>query len=137
MGNKPLRVSFTYLIAILALAMSLSGFTSISREMNYVCAGKSDNGMVTNREFPSLSFSGRQARIAGSDIFETYNYSICGENEALISFATRQELCGSTRAGTGSLTASYGSFDKVSGRLELFGAQGLHGEYQCKEAKKM
>jgi hypothetical protein len=114
----------------------LSGFGSVSHDENYECAGKNDNGMVSFREFPTLHISGRRLKIAGPDIFSTYSYEICDEADPQVFFATRPKVCRSKPADITSLDSSNGYFNKVSGRLELFGAQGLHGDYQCKEAKK-
>ena len=136
MNKSPPRSSSLYLLAILAAVGSLSGFGNIAPDKNYECAGKNDNGMVSFREFPSLYFSGRRLKIAGSDIFSTYNYDICGESDTLVTFATQQEICRAGNAEIKSLNAVQGSFNKVTGKLALDGAQGLHGEYQCKELNK-
>ncbi len=132
MNKTPLRLSILSLITILTAVCLLSGFGSISHDKNYECAGKNDNGMVSFREFPTLKFYDRRLKIAGSDIFSTYSYEICEESDTLVTFATHQELCRAGPAEIHSLSSSSGFFNKVSGRLELVGAQGLHGEYQCK-----
>ena len=136
MNINSLRSSGLFLTATLAAVCLLSGFGTASHDRNYECAGKSDNGMVPYREFPSLHFEGRRLKISGSDIFSTYNYELCDASGSLVTFATQQEIC---RAGTASpiaSSASRGSLDAASGLLELVGAQGLHGEYQCKEVTK-
>lgn len=125
-----------FLTAILAAVCLLSGFGSASHDKNYECAGKSDNGMVPYREFPFLHFEGRRLKISGSDIFSTYNYEICGASGSLVSFATQQEICHAGTASPIASSASRGSLDTTSGVLELVGAQGLHGEYQCREITK-
>jgi hypothetical protein len=132
-NRNPLRSSSASLIAILAAVFLLSGFGDISQEKKYECAGKSDNGMVSFREFPSLHFYGHRLKIAGSDIFSTYSYKICEESDTLVTFASQQEVCPAGHAEINSLKAAKGSFNKVFVVLELVGAQGLHGEYQCKE----
>lgn len=124
------------MLVILAAVGLLSGFGNMSTDKNYECAGKSDNGMVSFREFPSLHFSGRRLKIAGSDIFSTYSYEICEAGDTLVTFATQQEVCHAGNAEIKSLSAVHGSFNKVTGKLALDGAQGLHGEYQCKEINK-
>lgn len=136
MNKKPLRLPVISVIAILAAVCLLSGFGNIAQDKNYECAGKNDNGMVSFREFPTLNLYGRRLKITGSDIFSTFSYEICEESDTLVTFATHQELCRAGPAEIHSLSASNGSFNKVSGRLELVGAQGLHGEYQCKAIVK-
>ncbi len=131
-----LRSSGVFLTATLAAVLLLSGFTTISHDKNYECAGKSDNGMVPYREFPTLHFEGRRLKISGSDIFSTYNYEICDASGSLVTFATQQEICHAETASPIASSASRGSLDTASGLLELVGAQGLHGEYQCKEVTK-
>ncbi len=136
MNKEPLRTSITSSLAILVAIFLLSGFGSVSHDKNYECAGKNDNGMVSFREFPSLHFSGGRLKITGSDIFSTFSYEICDEKDTQVFFATGPKVCRAEPAAITSLETSNGTFNKVSGRLELFGAQGLHGEYQCKEATK-
>jgi len=131
-----LRSSGIFLTAILASVCLLSGFGTISHDKNYECAGKSDNGMMPYREFPSLHFEGHRLKISGSDIFSTYNYEICEASGSLVTFATQQELCHAGPASPIASSASKGSLDTASGLLEIIGAQGLHGEYQCKEVTK-
>lgn len=131
-----LRSPGTSLIVILAAVCLLSGFDTISHDKNYECAGKTDNGMVPYREFPSLYFEGRRLKISGSDIFSTYHYEICETSDSLVTFATRQEICHAGPASPIASSVSKGSFDTTSGLLELVGAQGLLGEYQCKEVTK-
>lgn len=128
-----LRSSGIFLSATLAAVCLLSGFGAISHDKNYECAGKSDNGMVPYREFPSLRFEGRRLKISGSDIFSTYNYETCEASGSLVTFATQQEICHAGTASPIASSASRGSLDTTTGLLELVGAQGLHGEYQCKE----
>jgi hypothetical protein len=131
-----LRSSGIFLTVTLAAVCLLSGFGTISHDKNYECAGKSDNGMVPYREFPSLHFEGRRLKVSGSDIFSAYNYEICDPSGSLVTFATQQEICHAGTASPIASRASRGSLDKTSGLLELVGAQGLHGEYQCKEVAK-
>ena len=131
-----LRSSGISLTAILAAVCLLSGFGTITHDRSYECAGKSDNGMVPYREFPSLHFEGGRLKITGSDIFSTYSYEFCDASGSLLTFATQQEICHAGTASPIASRASRGSLDTDSGRLELVGAQGLHGEYQCKEITK-
>jgi hypothetical protein len=135
-NKNSLLSSSIFLIVILAAVGLLSGFGNISPDKSYECAGKNDNGMVSFREFPSLHFFGRRLKISGSDIFAAYNYEICEESDTLVTFATQQELCRAAHAEIKSLSAAQGSFNKATKQLELIGAQGLHGEYQCKEVNK-
>ena len=132
MSKQPVKLSIIFLIGIVVSDYLLCGAVNISPEKNYECAGKNDNGMVVNREFPKLHFSGRQIKISGSDIFSAYHYEICGNNGSRVSFATQAELCRSGHGTINSLKDSYGSFNLDSGQLSLYGAQGLSGEYQCK-----
>jgi hypothetical protein len=131
-----LRSPGTSLIVILAAVCLLSGFGDNSYGKNYECAGKADNGMVPYREFPSLHFEGRRLKISGSDIFSTYRYEICEASDSLVTFATQQEICHAASASPIASSASKGSLNTASGLLEIIGAQGLHGEYQCKEVAK-
>lgn len=124
------------LTATVAAICLLSGFDAIAQDKNYECAGKSDNGMVPYREFPSLRFEGRRLKISGSDIFSTYSYEICDAGGSLVTFATQQEICHAGQTSPIASSASRGTLDTTSGQLELVGAQGLHGEYQCKEITK-
>lgn len=135
MHKYPLHTSLALLIAVTTICL-LPGFASAATDKNYECAGKNDNGMVVFREFPTLHFFERQLKIAGSDVYSSYSYAICEESDSLMVFATRREVCRAGPAEINSLGSSNGSFNKVSGRLELFGAQGMHGEYQCKETRK-
>jgi hypothetical protein len=123
-------------IAILFSVCFLCGFGNIPLDMKYECAGKNDNGMVITREFPTLHFSGHQLKISGSDIFSSYNYEICGNNDTLVSFATQQEACRAGHEIIKSSKVSYGSLNKASGHLILYGSQELSGEYQCKAISK-
>lgn len=131
-----LRSPNASLIAALAACCLLSGFGAISYARDYECAGKSDNGMVPYREFPSLHIEGRRLKVSGSDIFSTYDYEICAASDALISFATQQEICRAPPGNEIAAKVSRGSLDITTGLLELTGAQGLHGEYQCREVTK-
>jgi hypothetical protein len=133
---KPLRSPGILFVAILAAISLLSGFDAIPHDKNYECAGKSDNGMVPYREFPTLHFEGRRLKITGSDIFSTYSYEICEARGPLLTFATQQEICHTGPANPIASRSSKGSLNTASGFLELIGAQGLHGEYQCKEVAK-
>lgn len=136
MNKNSLRSSIKPLIAGIASLCLLCGFGNATHDKNYECAGKNDNGMVIFREFPTLNFSGHRVMIAGSDIFSKYSYEVCDERDSRVSFATRPEVCRAVSAGLSTLDASSGSFNIVTGRLELYGAQGISGEYQCKESRK-
>ena len=122
------------MIAALASIWLLSGAGTIARKRTYECAGKNDNGMMSIREFPTLHFSGSRVTVTGSDIFSTYNYEICAESDSLVTFASHAKACPAAHTAIDSLNASSGSFNKVSGLLELDGAQGMHGEYKCNGA---
>ncbi len=132
--HPALRLPGTSLIAAIAAIWLLSGAGTIPENRKYECAGKNDNGMISIREFPTLHFSGSRLTITGSDIFSTYNYEICAESNSLITFASNPKACPAAHAAIDSLNASNGSFNKVSGLLELDGAQGMHGEYKCNGA---
>ena len=137
--KQPSGISvLTFAIAIFCFISISPAFGSVSSDLNYECAGKVDNGMVTFREFPAFRFSGQRLKISGSDIFSTYNFEVCSENVALLSFATSQKECLShtSSAANNSLKSAYGTLDKNSGKIDIAGSQGLHGEYQCKASIK-
>lgn len=136
MNRSRLGKLFISLTAMILGIWLLSGFGKVSHEKIYECAGKNDNGMVINREFPILQFADSKLRISRSDIFSAFNYEICDETVSLVSFATQPELCHATLSEIKSLGSSNGSLSKVTGQLELYGAQELHGEYQCKDSLK-
>jgi len=118
-------------IAAFAAICVLSGAGKAAQTRKFECAGKSDNGMISVREFPTLHISGRRLAISGSDMFSAYDYELCAESDALVTFASDPKVCPAAHMAIGSLNAANGSFDKASGRLKLDGAQGTHGEYQC------
>jgi len=134
--SKRFSLTIGTLSAALVAVFLLTGFGNVAHDKNYDCAGKNDNGMVSFREFPMLHFSGRGLKITRSDVFTGFNYEICDETDALVSFATGPEVCRLVPAAIKSLRASNGSLNKITGRLQLFGAQELHGEYECKEILK-
>lgn len=134
--NNDLDIRHGTLFLMLAAVGLLSGFTGTAYGKEYDCAGKGDNGMVASREFPSLHFDGRRLKISGSDIFSTYSYEICAESATLVTFTAHQEACRTGAAEIKSMNGSNGTFNRVSGALQLDAAQGLHGEYQCQEAAK-
>lgn len=119
------------MIAALAAICLLSGSGTIAQDRTYACAGKSDNGMITAREFPTLRINGSRVTVSGSDMFSTYTYEICTQSDALVTFASQQKACASGHAATGSPNAVNGSFNSVSGLLQFDGPQGMHGEYKC------
>ncbi|GEM_PF-5414408 len=136
MNQISFPMSVIYPIAIIIFVCFLCGFGNIPLDLKYECAGKNDNGMVVTREFPTLYFSGHQLKVSGSAIFSSYNYEICDNGDTLVAFATRQEVCHANQESIKSLKMSYGSFNKVTGQLALYGWQGLSGEYQCKVPDK-
>lgn len=139
MNKKPSGISaLTFAIAFFGSVFMQPAFSSVSSDMNFECAGKVDNGMVTFREFPTFHFSGKQLRISGSDIFSTYNFEVCRENAALLSFATNPDECQSDESPSAnhSLKSAHGTLNKNSGQIYITGSQGLHGEYQCKASIK-
>jgi len=136
MNKKPFCLSKISLVAIISLAYLLCGAGNIQLDKSYKCAGKNDNGMVVNREFPTLHFSAHRIKVSGSDIFSAYNYELCDNSGAHVSFATQPELCRNSQGEINSLKDSYGFYNVDSGLLSLHGAQGLTGEYQCKEVSK-
>lgn len=133
--NKPpaLLYPLTTVIAAFAAICLLSGSGTITQDRMYTCAGKSDNGMISTREFPTLHVNGRRVTISGSDMFSTYSYEICTEGDALVTFASQQKACAAEHSATNSQTAVNGSFNPASGLLKLDGPQGMLGQYHCGE----
>ena len=136
MYNKTIKLTLIYPALAYTLIYPLCSAGNTTIDLMYACAGKIDNGMVVTREFPSLHFSGTRLTISGSNIFSGYHYEICSNNEKMISFATQKLLCQQKHDALHSMTDSYGTLDKVSGKLTLLGAQDLSGEYACRGTNK-
>ena len=127
-------------IILVAAIFLFSACSSDARDKYFVCKGMSGVGRYQQASlFPeslTLHVNGQRLTIDASQAFSA-TYEVCDESDTVVFFTS---LGGKTFCSTGpaDLTGivKNGSFNKVSGQLEVAATGELNGDYQCKEASK-